>query len=51
MSNHYFKKQKKFGCSLDLIFDPRGVIDTAQNEFADLGSKNLYKFEAIFETA
>jgi hypothetical protein len=49
MLYHYFKP-KKIGGSLDLIFDLRGVIDTAEIEFADFRSEYLREYEAICET-
>jgi hypothetical protein len=50
MLYHYFRKNK-IEVSLDLVLDPRGVIDTAETEFAEFRSEYLGKYEAIFKTA
>jgi hypothetical protein len=46
MLYHYFKPKKIRG-SLDLFFDLRGVIDTAEIKFANFLSKYLGEDEAI----
>jgi hypothetical protein len=50
MVYHYFEP-KKIGGSLYLIFDLRGIIDTAEIEFPYFRSKYLGEYEAICETA